>query len=111
MGQMIRSRRLVIAISAGLAAALSLAVSIAFGRLIARPIVAMTEAMRRLAGGDLASEIPAVDRGDEVGQMAQAMLVFRQNAQETRALQTSADQANELKARRQAARDRHTQEF
>jgi methyl-accepting chemotaxis protein len=67
--------------------------------------------MRRLAGGDLASEIPAVDRGDEVGQMAQAMLVFRQNAQETRALQASADQANELKARRQAARDRHTQEF
>ena len=61
-----------------LAVLLSLVVSILFSRLISRPIVAMTGAMRRLAGGDLATEIPATDRKDEVGQMAQAMLVFRQ---------------------------------
>ena len=46
--------------------------------------------MRRLAGGDLAIEIPATDRKDEVGQMAQTLLVFRQNAQEARASQAAA---------------------
>ena len=67
--------------------------------------------MRRLAGGDLAAEIPAADRKDEVGQMAQAMLVFKANAQEARDLQAAADKEHALKARRQAAMDRYTQDF
>ena len=37
---------------------LSIVSSTIFGRLIARPIVAMTAAMRRLAGGDLSTEFP-----------------------------------------------------
>ena len=78
---------------------------------IARPVQRMTEAMHRLAGGDLAADIPALDRGDEVGQMAQAMLVFRRNAEEARALQGAAEQVREAKDRRQAAMDRHTQDF
>ncbi len=71
----------------------------------------MTAAMRRLAGGDLAAEIPAVDRKDEVGQMAQAMVVFKANAQEARDLQAAAEKDHALKARRQAAMDRYTQDF
>ncbi len=100
-----------IPIGAVLAIVLSIVSSTILGRLIARPIVAMTVAMRRLAGGDLNTDIPDVARKDEVGQMAQAMLVFRQNAQEARDLQAAADAANALKARRQAAMDRYTQEF
>jgi len=38
----------------------------------------MTAAMSRLAEGDLATEVPAVDRQDEVGKMAKAVLVFKE---------------------------------
>ena len=102
---------LVIAIGAGVAVVLSVGLSTLFGRLISRPIVAMTGAMRRLASGDLATDIPAIDHKDEVGQMAQAMLVFRQNAEQARALQAEADREHALKERRQAMMDRHMQEF
>lgn len=106
-----RDRLTAIAIGAALAVLLSLAVSIVFSRLISRPIVGMTGAMRRLADGDLAIEIPAIGRKDEVGQMAQALLVFRGNAQEARQLQVATDKEHSLKARRQSAMDRHTQDF
>jgi methyl-accepting chemotaxis protein len=93
-------------------AAATIVVALLLGRWIARPIVAMTASMRLLAGGALDAPVPATNRRDEVGQMAQAMLVFRQNAQEARRLQeAAADTDHILKARRQAAMDRHTQEF
>jgi len=44
--------------------------------MIAKPVAAMTEVMRRLAGGDHAIDVPARDRKDEVGQMAGAVVVF-----------------------------------
>ena len=49
------------------------------GNGLAKPVVAMTEAMERLAGGDLETEIPAQDRGDEIGAMAGAVQVFKDN--------------------------------
>ena len=93
--------------------ALGLCVLIAFyvTRSITGPLAAMTATMKRLANGQLDVAIPATDREDEVGQMARAMLVFRQNAQETNKLQAAADKAHALKEFRQAAMDRHTQEF
>jgi methyl-accepting chemotaxis protein len=89
----------------------SLAASTVIGRMMARPIVAMTAAMQKLAEGDKMADIPATDRKDEVGRMAQAMLVFKRNAQEASRLKAAADQASALKARRQAAMDRYTQDF
>ena len=80
-------------------------------RSITGPLAAMTAAMKRLADSDLDVTIPAADHNDEVGQMAQAMVVFRQNAGEARRLQMAADAANAVKARRQSAMDRHIQEF
>ncbi|MFK0165701.1 methyl-accepting chemotaxis protein [Rhizobium sp. NPDC090279] len=47
-------------------------------RIIVRPIVGMTAAMGRLANGEHDVEVPAVGRGDEVGRMADAVLVFKQ---------------------------------
>ena len=61
-----------------LAIALLLAWRIGSG--IARPIAAMTAAMGTLAAGKLDTEIPARDRCDEVGAMAQAVQVFKDNA-------------------------------
>jgi methyl-accepting chemotaxis protein len=100
-----------IPLGSAIAVLLSITASTLLGRMMSRPIVTMTAAMRRLAGGDLAVEIPATDRQDEVGHMAKALLVFRQNAQEARALQEAASQAQVQKERRQAAMDRHTQDF
>ena len=49
-------------------------------RIIVRPIVGMTVAMGRLASGEHDIDVPAVGRGDEVGSMADAVLVFKQAA-------------------------------
>jgi methyl-accepting chemotaxis protein len=89
----------------------AMGLTITVGRAIGRPIVVMTGAMGRLAAGDLTTEIPATDHKDEVGQMAQALVVFKANAQEARKLQEAADKEHALKARRQVAMDRHTQDF
>jgi len=47
---------------------------------IGAPVSRMTGAMRRLASGDNSVEIPAVGRKDEVGQMAEAVLSFKDAA-------------------------------
>ncbi len=90
---------------------LGLAAAWLIGTGVSGPVQRITEAMHRLASGELETDIPARDRTDEVGKMAQAMLVFRQNAQEARRLQGEAERVRAAKDRRQAAMDRHTQEF
>ncbi|MGE5548563.1 MAG: methyl-accepting chemotaxis protein, partial [Solirubrobacterales bacterium] len=44
---------------------------------LAGPIRQITVVMKRLADSDFAVEVPAVERSDEIGQMAQAVLVFK----------------------------------
>ena len=51
---------------------------VAFG--VIRPIAAMTDVMKGLAGGDLDVAVPSLNRGDEVGAMARAVQVFKDNA-------------------------------
>ena len=62
----------------------AIALGLTFAWLIARsilaPIGAMTAAMGELAGGKLDAAVPALDRTDEIGAMAQAVQVFKQNA-------------------------------
>ncbi|MEI7609169.1 MAG: methyl-accepting chemotaxis protein [Rhodospirillaceae bacterium] len=45
-----------------------------------RPIIAMTAAMRRLAGGDVSIEVPSRGQNDEIGNMAEALQVFKDTA-------------------------------
>jgi methyl-accepting chemotaxis protein len=47
---------------------------------ITRPIRGMVRAMEQLAAGDKSIDVPGLDRGDEVGNMAQAVQVFKDNA-------------------------------
>jgi len=49
------------------------------GRGISRPVVGMSGAMRTLAGGDTGVDIPGAGRKDEIGQMAETVMVFRDN--------------------------------
>ena len=50
-----------------------------FARSISRPISRLTHTMETLAEGDLAVEVSGGHRGDEIGAMARAVEVFRQN--------------------------------
>ena len=59
---------------------LILVVSALNAAVIGRPIRAMVAAMGALASGDTRVEIPARDRRDEVGEMAAAVNVFKENA-------------------------------
>ncbi|MBP2292604.1 methyl-accepting chemotaxis protein [Azospirillum rugosum] len=69
-------------------------------RSIVRPLSAMTEAMRRLAGGDDGVTIPATGRGDELGSMAKAVLVFRDNMIAAREAAAREEAERETRARR-----------
>jgi methyl-accepting chemotaxis protein len=61
--------------------ALCLGASIFMARVgIARPIQNLSGRMTRLAEGDLDSEVAGVQRGDEIGQMARAVQVFKEAA-------------------------------
>ncbi|WP_296041320.1 methyl-accepting chemotaxis protein [uncultured Agrobacterium sp.] len=63
----------------------------ALSRAFVTPIVGMTDAMSRLANGDNNVDVPAVDRGDEVGKMAKAVLVFKDSAIEKQRLAGETD--------------------
>ena len=61
-----------------------LLVAFLVARNITRPLAEMTAAMRRLAGDEIDVAVPARTRRDEIGQMAQAVEVFRDNAHRVR---------------------------
>jgi methyl-accepting chemotaxis protein len=67
-------------IVAGVILLFSLVVSIFVARSVTGPLQRMTAAMNDLAGGNLAVEVPGVGRGDEVGEMAKAVEIFKSNA-------------------------------
>ena len=71
------------------------------GRGISHPVMSMTSVMERLADGDLTVEIPHTGNKDEVGQMAKAVQVFKENAQNVEAMRAEQAQAE---ARAVAAR-------
>ncbi len=47
---------------------------------VVKPLDALTDAMKKVAGGELDVEPPFRDRRDEIGDMARALEVFRENA-------------------------------
>ncbi|PIK71914.1 methyl-accepting chemotaxis protein, partial [Methylobacterium frigidaeris] len=74
---------------------------------IVRPLGRMTGAMRSLAGGDAETAIPGAGRRDELGAMAGALAVFRDNLIRTRRLEeeTALARAGAEAQRRQAMRE------
>jgi methyl-accepting chemotaxis protein len=70
-----------ISFAIGLAAlAAALAIAWAMNRSIAKPVSGITTVMRRLAAGDTSVEIPGRNRRDELGEMAEAVQVFKDDA-------------------------------
>ncbi|MGV1910161.1 methyl-accepting chemotaxis protein [Agrobacterium vitis] len=65
-------------------AAISIVLGVAVSTLIARrgivnPIRLLTDNMNRIAKGALGDAIPGTERGDEIGEMARALEIFRAN--------------------------------
>ena len=100
------SSRMWILATIALAAMLCIAMGTMIVSGVARPITAMTEAMRKLAGGDMSAPIPGVERKDEIGKMASTVLVFKDNAVETERLRAEQAEAERLAAERRK-RDMH----
>ena len=71
-------------------------------RSIAKPVVALTRVMVQLARNDLGVEVPGKSRGDEVGEMSQAVEVFKQNG--IRAKEMEREQEEQ---KRQAEAEKH----
>ena len=71
----------------GLILALTLSVTWLVNRDIGKAIRNLRDSMTRLAEGDLAVAIPGADRKDELGGMARAVAVFKDNAGRVAALQ------------------------
>jgi methyl-accepting chemotaxis protein len=90
-------------IGSGLAVLIAIVAAVSLSRGIGRPVVQMTAAMGDLAEGNHAVEIPATDRGDEIGQMAKAVLVFKDNmikAKELAAKEAEEQRRRELRTRK-----------
>jgi len=69
---------------------------------LAKPIQSMTQAMKRLADKDTSVEIPATDYKNEIGDMAAAVLVFKENivkAEELAATQKAEQEERERRGR------------
>ena len=66
---------------------------------IVRSLGQMTAAMSEIADGETSVVVPCVDRRDEMGSMARALLVFKENAVKVQAMQA------EREALEKAARD------
>jgi methyl-accepting chemotaxis protein len=63
---------------------------------VIRPIIRMTDVMKRLADGNHDIQIPSRSRGDEVGAMARAVQVFKENALRVTAMESERE---DLKSR------------
>jgi methyl-accepting chemotaxis protein len=79
---------------------------------VTRPLRAITDCMRRLSQGERGLSIPGAGRSDEIGSMAEALQVFRDNAEETIRLREEQKAAQEqASADRKAARLRLAEDF
>ncbi|WP_428392227.1 methyl-accepting chemotaxis protein [Lichenicoccus sp.] len=69
-------------------------------RVIAVPLSAMTQAMRRLAAGELDAAVPGAGRRDEIGAMAAAVVVFKDNMIRAAALAVEQEASRSVKEQR-----------
>jgi len=80
-------------------------------RRVCAPIVGLTTRMSRLADGDVAEEIPGAERSDEIGAMAAAVKVFKDNMIRADRLAAEKQAENDGKMRRAQALDGLTRAF
>ncbi|MCW9045708.1 MAG: methyl-accepting chemotaxis protein [Alphaproteobacteria bacterium] len=74
-----------------------------FAKSISSPINSMNVAMGELSSGALETEIPGMDRGDEIGDMAGAVQVFKENAIKVRQMTREQEQTARRNQRKVAS--------
>lgn len=80
---------------------LSILFTILLSRAVATPISSITKYMDILSSGDLGKDVPSKDRSDEIGQMAQALQIFKDKLLKTRELEAAAEVERKSKESRQ----------
>ncbi len=103
--------RLQLAVLAGVAALIGLLIALATGRTITRPVLALTDVMKRLAAREITADIPGAQRQDEVGAMARAVLVFRDGMQQADRLAAEQADQRDARERRRRAVDETSRSF
>ncbi|AMA59594.1 HAMP domain-containing methyl-accepting chemotaxis protein [Bradyrhizobium sp. CCGE-LA001] len=88
-------------VAGGLAILFGGIVAFLIARSIVGPLASMTRAMGQLAGGNLAVEIPGRGKADEIGDMAKAIQVFKDNMIDTERMRA---EQSELEARQAESR-------
>ncbi|MFO0995500.1 MAG: methyl-accepting chemotaxis protein [Alphaproteobacteria bacterium] len=86
-----------------------LAAGYAIGRRAAQPITIVTHVVERLAEGDKTVQVPFTSRPDELGQMAKAVEVLKENAVKMDRLQTQQRESEKKQLEEQAERQREAE--
>ncbi len=81
------------------------------GNGIAQPIGSITKSMGNLAGGDTSTQIPGTGRRDEIGAMADAVQVFKDNMIKNNEMAAAAAKEQEARTRRAERVDELTSSF
>ena len=76
-----------------------------------RPLDRLAATVRAIGAGDLDTTVPCTARGDSLGAIGRAVEALRRTALRAREMEAAAAAAHELRDRRHAAVDTHTQEF
>lgn len=82
-----------------------------FSRRVVAPLTQLGAVVTRLAEQDYAAEVPNTERQDEIGDMARAVQVFKQNGIERERLEAEQRNERSAKERRAAQMERLTLEF
>lgn len=91
---------------AGAAALVTVIVGFLYtARSVIAPLMRIRGAMVRLAGGDVAIDLPDAGKGNEIGEMAQAVATFRENARERQRLENQTRSERALEIERQKTID------
>jgi methyl-accepting chemotaxis protein len=85
-------------VALGLAVVLMGLISFLIGRSVSNAISAMVRAMIKLAAGDSAVAIPGIERKDEIGEMAGAVRIFKDNMIETERLRAEQAEVEQRQA-------------
>ncbi len=94
-----------------LALVASIALALGMYHMVVAPIRGLTHVMRAFAEGDWQRDVPAVSRGDEIGQMANAVMVFKQHGLENETLRSETEREQQARYRRQQMIEAAVAEF
>ena len=90
----------------------AIAIGITMALALTRPMTRLQTAMDRLSGNDLEVDVPDRERGDEIGAMARAVLVFKENAIEKVRLEAEQQQlAEQAEREKRQMMDRMAADF